>query len=722
MTKNFKFLIIPVLFFGLPFFAHASCTSTNKIDFIARDPNGGFIPNVHVDVYKQELDANGNPKPTTHFTSATTDATLGVAHLSFKNTLDSDTYVIKVQSVSKDNATYWYYSNTYSCGQNATVDKKLSGIAFTLHDANGNLLTNTSFNVYSQLYDSNGKPLNQRKELLATLNTGYTGGAKVYLPQGSVRSIDGSLSDHYTLELVRPSAKFYFYNISVLDGQLTTLDYYVSSLHVRLQDTTAAPFPSGTQVEVYNQDIDSNNNNIKGTKIGTFNIGDDGWGTFEIPAGIYALAVKGKTGQYQNFWDIEAIDGRSTEYTLTPDQSWTPSDGSCQTTSNLIITVRSYSNSSLNGLKYEVYEQNAGINGIPVAGTRINGGTFDASGRVVINFKPDPRKTYALKVYDKNANLGDFWFFDAARFVCGYDRAITESLPVLKLVMRDANGALKKNFNFSLYMQDYDADNNPVIEDSNLIANLKTDNTGIARVFLTPYNTYRYETGIYAIESKDANNNNAVSYNIHMYPDKDTVYQYAFTGLSADLRNASGVLVPNREIHFYNQVGSGSGRSLGNLLTKIKTDKNGHFSLEVPAGTYAVGVLDDFNQENIFWGFVLKDGKINTAKIITGLNKISVTAVQGDLIATGAAVKIYNLVSDDGHNYYKDEEIGTLKLSSGKNASVSLVPGYYLASYFDKTGKEYGRYFRAANGVITTVKITTSSTNRIASNRIFKIK
>jgi len=131
-----------------------------------------------------------------------------------------------------------------------------------LHDANGNLLTNTSFNVYSQLYDSNGKPLNQRKELLATLNTGYTGGAKVYLPQGSVRSIDGSLSDHYTLELVRPSAKFYFYNISVLDGQLTTLDYYVSSLHVRLQDTTAAPFPSGTQVEVYNQDIDSNNNNI----------------------------------------------------------------------------------------------------------------------------------------------------------------------------------------------------------------------------------------------------------------------------------------------------------------------------------------------------------------------------------------------------------------------------------------------------------------------------
>ncbi len=722
MSKILKFFFLPALFLALPFWAQAACNTNTNIDFIARDPNGGFIPSARVEVYKQAIDANGHAKPTTRFASATTDANLGIAHLSFRNSLDSDVYAIKVQSVYKDNASYWFYNNILTCGQSVTIDQKLSGIAFTLHDADGNTLTNTNFNVYSQLYDSSNKPLKERRELLATLNTGYSGQAKVYLPQGSIRSIDSSLSDHYTLELTRGSIKFYFWNIAVQDGKLTSLDYYLSALRIRLQDITSVPFPSGTQVEVYNQDINVDNEPIKGSKIGTFTIGDDGYGTFEVPAGIYALAVKGKTGQYQYFYNIEAEDGRTTEYALTPDRGWTPSEGSCQTSSNLTINLRSYSRSVITGLKFEVYEQNTDANGIPIPGTKVGGGTFDNSGRYVLTFKPDPRKTYSLKVWNKRADLGEFWFFDATRFVCGYDRTITKTLPVLKIVMRDSKGALKKNFNFSLYMQDYDADNNPVIEDTNLIANLKTDNSGAVRVFVAPFNTYRYQTGIYALTSKDASNNTVASYNIRMFPEKDTVFNYAFTGLTGELRNASRTLLPNKEIRLYEIVGTGSDRALGNLLAKTTTDKNGKYRFEYSAGTYALATLDDYNHESVTWNVTLKAGKTTTLKIVNSLNRISVADAQGEVIPKDASIKIYSLTSDDGRTYYKGNEVATVKLSASKSAAISLAPGYYLASYFDKSAREYGRYFKSANGVVTTTKIATSVTNRITANKVFKIK
>jgi hypothetical protein len=118
----------------------------------------------------------------------------------------------------------------------------------------------------------------------------------------------------------------------------------------------------------------------------------------------------------------------------------------------------------------------------------------------------------------------------------------------------------------------------------------------------------------------------------------------------------------------------------------------------------------------------LKPGKTNTIKIVNSLNKISVADAQGEVIPRDASVKVYYLTTEDGANYYKGGEVATVKLSANKSAAISLAPGYYLASYFDKAGREYGRYFKSANGVVTTTRITTSLSNRITANKVFKIK
>lgn len=261
-------------------------------------------------------------------------------------------------------------------------------------------------------------------------------------------------------------------------------------VRIRLQDTAGSLFPSGTKVEVFKQEVGVDNEHQKGTKAGEFTVGDDGYGSLEVPAGIYVLGIKGQNNQYQYFWDVEALDGRTSEYTLTSEQSWVPSQGSCQNNSQLSITLRNFSGDIIPGLKYELYEQKTDANGLPIAGNKVLSGTIDSTGRATSSFRPDPRQAYALKVWDKRADLGEFWFFDAVRFVCNYNRYVTKYVPALKVVLRDGQGKLKRNYNFSLYAQKYDADSKPIFEDSDLIANLKTNGGGQAVVYVAPYNPY----------------------------------------------------------------------------------------------------------------------------------------------------------------------------------------------------------------------------------------
>lgn len=716
-----KIFPLAAAFFLIPYLAQADCNQNSSLNFVARDPSGAFIPNARVEVYKQAPDANGQPKPTSRVASATANATLGIAQLNWRNSLATDTYAIKVQTVSKEAASFWYYNFSIACGQTISLEKTLSGILFILHDADGNLLKNTNFNIYSQLYDASGNPLKEKKESLASLNSGLNGSAKIYLPQGSVRSLDGAKSDHYALELTRANVKFNFYNMSVYDEQLTTVNYYSSALRVRLQDTLGATFPAGTKVEVFRQEVGLDNEHKKGEKVGEFLISDDGYGTIEVVAGLYVLGVKGQNSQYQYFWDVEAKDGRATEYSLTSNTGWV-SDGTCQENSNLYLTLRNAKGELAPGLKYELYEQQPDSNGLPSVTNKIAGGTVNNSARATITFKPDPRKTYALKVWDKNANLGDFWFFDAVKFVCGYNRYVTKNVSVLKIILRDGQGKLKKNYNFSLYVQRYDADLNPIYDDSDLIFSSKTGNGGYALAYVAPYNPYRpSQSGLYALSAKDSNNNLTSVYNIRIPQDKDYSFQYAFSSLSGELRDARKKLLANREIRVYEQQGSGSDRSLGRLLYKVNTSASGRFQLEYPAGTYALAVLDDLKKENVFWNVTIKTGKNSTQKLLTNLTKFSLADAQGEGIPKDASLKLYSVSSDDNVNYYRDAEIGIVKLAANKTATISLSAGTYLVAYMGKNNKEYGRVFKAVNGQLATVLVTVNRKNLINPDKAIKI-
>lgn len=717
LFKKTYLLFIPAFILLLPFFARAACSTSTSLEFVVRDSSGSFVPGAKVEVYRQELDANNQPKPTTRVAYTTVSQTLGMAKLSFRNTEAENTYAIKVQTISKDQAAFWFYDNVLGCGEKEVIEKKLSGILFTLRDASGELLRSTSFNVYTQLYDLKGAPLKERRDLVATLNTGTSGQAKIYVPQGSVRSLDKAKSDHYVLEITRSGHKFYFYDIAVTDGALTGLDYYLSALRVRVQTQAALPYPTGTVVEVYKQDIDEDNNNIKGDKVGSFTLGDNGYGTFETAPGVYALAVKGKTGQYQNFWDLEVEDGRLSEYTLTPDSAFTPSLGTCPSSANLTINLRSYG-ASVSGLKFEVYEQSTDAYGLPTPGKKVGGGTFDHSGRYNLSFKPDPRMTYALKVWEKRADRGEYWFFDAARFTCGYDRAITKTLPALKVVLRDASGALKRNQSFSLYMQTYDADGKPMADSRNLIANLKTDNSGAATVFVAPFNVYvPSQTGFYAISLKGDGGKTENFYNIRMLESQDYVFESSSSGLSGVLEDAKGNVLGNKNMALYEQKVTGSSYSLGQKLLAFRTDSSGRFKVEYPLGTYALVSLDDYNRSNVFWNVKLTAGgkdQVFTASLLRFRIIDRSSQIRAEVPVT------LNLYALEGvnENYKQGAQIGTIKLENGE-AAISLAAGPYLVTYVGANSGIYGQAFYAKNGSSYEVKLNLDSKSLVDENSSF---
>ncbi len=719
-------LFLSVLSFGLFFLspqpaAAAVCNEDTAVQFVARDPGGNYIPGARVELYKQVTDANGNPKPGTRVAAASASTVTGIALLKFRNSVEaSSIYALKVQVIAKDTASYWYYDLDLSCGQQLGMEKILSGLNISLHDYENKALANTNFNVYAQAYDANGDPTEALGSLIVTAKTDTAGNVKVYVPQGSVRNIGRTVQDHYVIELVRSGRKFYKYGLAVTDEKLTEIAFNVSAMKVTLRTALGALFPNKTKIEVYKQGIDDDDDHVKGDKVGEFLTNDDGYGIFEYKAGIYALAVTGDSGQEEDFWDIEIEEEGLSEYDLQTGTQWQSGNETCKDSVKLNINLLGVNNEALNGFRYDLYEQDTDTLGRPIAGQRIGGGITNSSGRAELTFRPDPRKTYVLRAYDKKADLGEFWFFGAVKFVCGYDRTVTKNLPYLKFILRDSAGSLKKNFSFSLYEQTFDTDNKPVKDAKKLIATLKTGSDGAATVYVAaahPYNENR--RGLYIFSATVGRAVYDV-YNIAVAGDKNATFAYTFSNLSVSLKTAVGQGVNNKEVKLYEQKKSGNNYSLGALLASGKTDASGKVSFDYPAGTYALVLADAFNQNNIFWNIIIKDKQANKADLKLNITRISLVDGKGAALAAGSYLKIYSLYASNG-SYYKDKEIGSLRSAASKQAEASLAENPYLVSYFDKNKVEYGRVFWAQNGKITTVKIMTNKSQQITAGQKFNL-
>lgn len=720
--KKYLFLIFVLgLFFLLPAPVDAQTVcEQSTVTVIARDADGEFIPDIYFEIWTQVEDVDGNLKPGERVASGRTDDVLGMGEATMRN--EHGSYVLKMYQLRNEGAYFYFYNDLeVACGQEVEITETLSSLTFILRDAANELIKNAALTLYAQSYDADGRSIREKGDNIASLNTGETGKVKVFVP-GPLESLNEK-GGTYVMEYRSRSAGTYAkYDIHVSSGRDTTVNYILSDMKLVLRSAAGLSLPNA-RIEIYEQQYGSTNDEKLGTKVDDINTDESGEAIFQYQEGQYIARVQGESGQYQYFPDLNIVEGRRKTYYLDAEQEWSPTMGSCESDILLTLYAQDVNGTPVPGLNYQLYEQTTTQAGHPAVGKSVTSGRFDDYGKADHSFRPDPSKTYVLKIYDQSPNAGDFWFFNQARFICGQDKTITKKLPALRVVLRDAYGNLLKNQNFSIYTQKFDVDGDPIKERSDLVSSrLTTSEEGVASLFLAPQQAYATgKYGLYVLVTNNSNRAEFAEYGIRMYDGRNTAIEYMLSDMIVSLKDGAGRNLADTQIELYEQDRSITGsKVLGDRILSTKTDSRGEARFEYPHGTYALVVRDDARKENIFWNQKIADKDRVYNNIAVNTTRIEVIDSEGYPMTSRVTVTVYNLEQDETGAYYKGAKLTSGRMMEAGYAELSLRPGPYLfTTSFEHI--EYGQALYTENGKLQNIRISFVPANEIYAGRKFSL-
>ncbi len=663
-------------------------TCTMTVSMVVRNQVGDFVPNVNFAIYVQVFDADRNPKPDKQVATGKTAANTGIGIANFK--AEDPAYAIKVWDPSATaSGMYFYNELPQACGQ--TVEKviNLSGIHVVLRDSQGMLRNNTGFKLYTQKYDVDGDPI--KDQLVASLNTGSTGQVTTYLTD-KARSMDGVFSGYYVFE--SPGVQggiFSQYNIKVEEKKTTDINFKFSDIAFTVKDAAGVPFPSGSEVKIYEQKLDLDGEKIFGSLIKRITTNDKGVAVFEYPAGTYAASILGGDGQTYKYYDLKVVDQERKSIPLQTTDNYMPGGDLCSEKSFVNVVPRSAAGDIIPGLSVSLYKQNIDANGVPISGAKAASAKVGANGVAALSFYPDPRLSYILNIYDKAEKTGEFWWFDNIKFVCGEDKEINKTLSDIKVIIRDASGKLVPNQSFSIYAQKYDVDGNPMKEKSALVKALKTAGDGSAIIYVAgdhPYNPLK--KGIYAFYLKKVNTE-YLKYDIEVSAGEETVFEYslpaaAVSGDNSDDNTDDGTYTPLART--------------GSLLQRLK----GYILLQVESHGEA-WYVDNTSQKRYY----MKNGPIAydmMRKFGLGISDVDLAK-----IPIGVDARLQEDDTDsDGLPDKMEEALGTDPYDSDSDDD-SFPDGDEVKNGYDPTSAD-----------TTKVSINASLANRLLGNILLQVE
>jgi len=727
LSLLFIFLFLGVL--GLFSGVHAQeevFDCKKSVSLVARDSFGEYIPNTSYVVYRQIEDVDGNPKPGKEIASGKTSEITGKGEFSFHDKDWSD-YVIEMWVEGKGR--FWFYGDlNLVCDsqdeKSEDVTEFLSSIRFVLRNTENELLKNHNFSIYTQRYDADNNPIKEKQDLVKTLNTSNEGEVVVYLPS-SDRSLSGEDGGCYVFQTSSlDGGQYLVYDLCVSDGSENDFEYVLSDMKLNLKNVSGLSFPANTKIEMYKQEEDENNDYVVGEYCKEILTNDEGVALFSYPEGVYVARIKGADEKYQYFWDLEMEEGDRMEYDLTTQSSWSPGVGACEASSNLTVITKNIKGELISGLNFELYEQVENVNGVPSVGTKILSGKIDDYGKSVKVFNPNSLKKYALKIYDKNSKVGDFWFFDGWQFLCGQNKEIVKNIPSLSFVLRDGEGDLKKNHKFSVYTQKHDVDGNPIKEKQDLVvADLTTSEEGIATIYVSPDHPCDDDKkGTYVLVSKNENKKVFEEYYIYVESGEDKIVEYVFSDAILSVKDASGKFLKEKEVYLYEQSRDLNGNyALGEKLYTVKTDSNGQARIEYPSGRYAISIKDSLGKNNEFWNINIKNRQRTEIALVSNLTRVYFYDSAGQAKSKKTSVNIFDLQETSSNIFVKNEKIKTVSVGDGGYVEVMLKPGPYLFS-INENKLEYGKSFYAQNNKVQEFKVKVSDSSRVLAGQTFYLE
>jgi len=732
MKRQIKYLFLFFLILVPLVYLHAQegpSLNEASLTITARDSNGDFIPNINLEISEEIIDVDGNPKPGKVVASGKIDPITGMFKKSFKDNdpeadLSGRRYAIRMWDKNKNAGSFYFYGDAVLVGgSDVMVTEVLSSLDVIIRDTNKNLIKNKKFNIYSEREDADGNPIKEKQDLIGSFDTSSEGEVVIYIPNGE-RAIGGDGSDYYILEMNGPEGGIYIdYGNRISDSQNHKLEYTLSDVELLLKNASNVPYPGGTKINFYYQSEDVDGKLILGDKIKDLTCDDDGRIVFTYPRGSYAAQIDGADGQYQNFWNIDIRDEKRTSYTLKTEEQWEAIDETCDLSSKITLVAMDLKGKHIPGLHFAFYEEKLDVNGIKTYGEKLVDGVIGDLGEAEVNVHPNPLKKYALKIYDKNANVGDFWYYDGLQFICGEDAYIEKKIPALKIILRDVNYNLIKKQPFAIYTQKHDADGNPIKEKKDLVSSkLNTGEKGEFVIYLAPDNIYDQEKrGTYVLNAAQ-NRIFFDEYNIVIDPLNDQTLEYIFSTLVVIYKNGIGQVVQNKNVSLYKMEKSSSGSYvLGKKALNKKSNQDGIVDFQYPSGKYALVLKDSLGHNNIFWNIMIKNRQKTEKEIKENMTRVSIKGLDGSIKLKNTAFTVFSMKENEDGTFSKNKKEKVFKIGENNYLDLSLSPGPYLFTYIENK-KEYGVAIYTENGKKQDALIKVSDTFLVSGSKKYKLR
>ena len=352
------------------------------------------------------------------------------------------------------------------------------------------------------------------------------------------------------------------------------------------------------------------------------------------------------------------------------------------------IIARDSAGNLQSGLNYIVYQQKTNPDGAPYFGSSLATGKTDAGGQALACVTEQDNDLYAVKMYESSASYGFFTVWrDQMTYLPEIYLHIAEfRMSGLNVVLRDAEGTVIKDAAFDVYVQSFDINNQPIIDETKLnkdelvVSNINTGAYGARTTFLAPGN---YVVRIYATGG------NAFFYiwNQIVATQAVTALDYKMSTLRVILEDGYGSLLKNQKLSIYVQGSDIRGKAiLGGLIASgLSTNTGGYVDAYVPAGTYALKINGTYANDFYYkWSNKVTDQELTTVTYRMSGFRIIINDANGNLVR-GAKISIGTQRYDALGKPVLDKTILT-NVSTGDAGyiDVYLSPASYVLIYGDK--------------------------------------
>lgn len=289
--------------------------------------------------------------------------------------------------------------------------------------------------------------------------------------------------------------------------------------------------------------------------------------------------------------------------------------GPCTAAQTLPVKVitRDASGTLVGGINYVIYSELTNPDGKPYFGAQLANGKTDAGGQSSVACLSDAKAPYAVKIYEPSGTYGFFTVWSSEMTVTESQIRIAElKMSGLYVLMRDAEGTVIKNASFSVYLQGFDVNGDPIVDENRLdqdklvLSNYDTGDYGAKSVFLAPGN---YVVKVKMTGGKDY----FYIWNQEVTAETVTVLDYQLSTLRTVVEDGFGTLVKGQKVSIYRQDKDvRGGKILGPVMVSdVSTGTTGGANAYLKPGTYVIRISGT-NGYFYKWNVALTDQELTT--------------------------------------------------------------------------------------------------------------